>query len=233
MYHCCGWTLPRFAVALCYFLTRVVYHCYVSVVSVHSLHPLLHCISIVVLAQHVSWFQRYLAKGTVFSPHVMSAPHRPDPLGSTAERAAVQNRWKQLRAHFWLLLLLVVGQAALHGWMTIALMRRYLSTDAHALQWGMLVTGSHVLALWLTAKRLIRALRDAYAADFIDCNIAEQEIIYNISWEDPSIERKLLKLGKSDVILTISSAGCNVLDYLIESPRCIVACDLNEAQVHA
>jgi len=33
------------------------------------------------------------------------------------------------------------------------------------------------------------------------------------------------------VILTISSAGCNVLDYLIEGPKAIVACDFNVAQL--
>ena len=48
-------------------------------------------------------------------------------------------------------------------------------------------------------------------------------VIYNISWEDPKVERELLKFGPNDRILTISSAGCNVLDYLIEGPEVVVA----------
>ena len=40
-----------------------------------------------------------------------------------------------------------------------------------------------------------------------------------------------MQLGNQDVILTISSAGCNVLDYLIEGPKAIVAADLNIAQL--
>jgi hypothetical protein len=45
------------------------------------------------------------------------------------------------------------------------------------------------------------------------------------------LRRRLLNIGKDDVILTISSAGCNVLDYLCEAPKAIVACDLNAAQL--
>ena len=33
------------------------------------------------------------------------------------------------------------------------------------------------------------------------------------------------------MVLTISSAGCNVLDYLLEKPKHITAVDLNEAQL--
>ena len=61
--------------------------------------------------------------------------------------------------------------------------------------------------------------------------IKEQKVIYNISWEDPRVEREELKLSPDDVVLTISSAGCNVLDYLLEKPKHITAVDLNEAQL--
>ena len=62
--------------------------------------------------------------------------------------------------------------------------------------------------------------------------IEKKAIIYNISWEDPREEREALGIRKDEeVILTISSAGCNVLDYLIESPKAIVACDFNMAQI--
>ena len=55
---------------------------------------------------------------------------------------------------------------------------------------------------------------DTYTRGFIALAIKEQKVIYNISWEDPRVEREEFKLSSDDVVLTISSAGCNVLDYL-------------------
>ena len=66
---------------------------------------------------------------------------------------------------------------------------------------------------------------------FIHSTIAERGIIYNVSWEDPQVERERLPVGADDVVLTICSAGCNVLDYLVENPKAVVAADLNEAQL--
>ena len=39
-------------------------------------------------------------------------------------------------------------------------------------------------------------------------------------------------MNGDDVVLTISSAGCNVLDYLCEGPKKIIAVDMNAAQLH-
>jgi betaine lipid synthase len=58
------------------------------------------------------------------------------------------------------------------------------------------------------------------------------EYIYAFNWEDPKVDRQLLNINKDDVILTITSAGDNVLDYLLESPRRIHAVDLNPNQNH-
>jgi betaine lipid synthase len=58
------------------------------------------------------------------------------------------------------------------------------------------------------------------------------EYIYAFNWEDPKVDRQLLNITKDDVILTITSAGDNVLDYLLESPRRIHAVDLNPNQNH-
>ena len=54
-------------------------------------------------------------------------------------------------------------------------------------------------------------------------NLIGNQVIYNISWEDPRIDRALLKLGPDDVMMMLTSAGCNVLDYLLEGPKKIVA----------
>jgi S-adenosylmethionine-diacylglycerol 3-amino-3-carboxypropyl transferase len=51
--------------------------------------------------------------------------------------------------------------------------------------------------------------------------------VYNQIWEDPRVDAKALGLGPDSSLLTISSGGCNILNYLIHRPRRIVAVDLN------
>lgn len=58
----------------------------------------------------------------------------------------------------------------------------------------------------------------------------KDQIIFNSSWEDPAIDRKLLNLDENSKILTITSAGDNILDYLLDSPKSITSVDLNPAQ---
>ncbi len=44
---------------------------------------------------------------------------------------------------------------------------------------------------------------------------------YNVSWEDPRVDCDLMKLNKKSSILMLTSAGCNVLDYIIDGAgRC-------------
>ena len=58
------------------------------------------------------------------------------------------------------------------------------------------------------------------------------EYIYAFNWEDPRVDCQILDINKDDVILTITSAGDNVLDYLLEGPRRVHAVDLNPNQNH-
>jgi len=51
--------------------------------------------------------------------------------------------------------------------------------------------------------------------------------VYNQIWEDPSVDIEALRLDGDSRILTISSGGCNVFNYLLKSPCKIVAIDLN------
>ena len=55
-------------------------------------------------------------------------------------------------------------------------------------------------------------------------------LIYNTCWEDPRIDRQLLQLDSHSKIVVITSAGCNVLDYLLDSPQEIHAVDVNYRQ---
>ena len=59
------------------------------------------------------------------------------------------------------------------------------------------------------------------------------EFIYAFTWEDSRVDRRLLKIGQDDVILCITSAGDNLLDYLYSAnPRRIHAVDMNPNQNH-
>jgi S-adenosylmethionine-diacylglycerol 3-amino-3-carboxypropyl transferase len=51
--------------------------------------------------------------------------------------------------------------------------------------------------------------------------------IYNQIWEDPRVDAAALQMGPETSLLTISSGGCNILNYLVHQPKRIVAVDLN------
>ncbi|MFW5856733.1 MAG: DUF3419 family protein [Planctomycetota bacterium] len=55
---------------------------------------------------------------------------------------------------------------------------------------------------------------------------------YNQIWEDPRVDLQALRLNGESRILTISSAGCNVLNYLVDSPARITAVDLNPHHIY-
>ena len=59
------------------------------------------------------------------------------------------------------------------------------------------------------------------------------EYIYAFTWEDPRVDQRLLKMGTDDAVLCVTSAGDNVIDYLLKAnPRRIHAVDLNPNQNH-
>ncbi|KAI9367569.1 hypothetical protein BJX61DRAFT_527782 [Aspergillus egyptiacus] len=60
----------------------------------------------------------------------------------------------------------------------------------------------------------------------------QNEYIYAFTWEDPRVDHRLLNIKRDDVILAITSAGDNILDYLQKSPRRVHAVDLNPNQNH-
>ncbi len=56
--------------------------------------------------------------------------------------------------------------------------------------------------------------------------------VYNQIWEDPRVDLAALQLvpGASR-LFTISSGGCNVLNYLVERPAAIAAIDMNRSHI--
>jgi S-adenosylmethionine-diacylglycerol 3-amino-3-carboxypropyl transferase len=55
-------------------------------------------------------------------------------------------------------------------------------------------------------------------------------LVYNTCWEDPRLDRTALKIGPTDNILVITSAGCNALDYALCEPEHVFAVDMNPRQ---
>jgi S-adenosylmethionine-diacylglycerol 3-amino-3-carboxypropyl transferase len=55
--------------------------------------------------------------------------------------------------------------------------------------------------------------------------------VYNQIWEDPRVDLQALKLDDNSRIITISSGGCNALNYLTVSPEGVTAVDLNRHHI--
>jgi S-adenosylmethionine-diacylglycerol 3-amino-3-carboxypropyl transferase len=58
-----------------------------------------------------------------------------------------------------------------------------------------------------------------------------QGFVYNQIWEDPGVDLDALTLKPHHRLVTIASAGCNVLNYLTAAPARIFALDLNPHHV--
>ena len=55
--------------------------------------------------------------------------------------------------------------------------------------------------------------------------------VYNQIWEDPGVDMEALALQPHHRMITIASAGCNILNYLAADPARIIAVDLNPNHV--
>jgi S-adenosylmethionine-diacylglycerol 3-amino-3-carboxypropyl transferase len=56
--------------------------------------------------------------------------------------------------------------------------------------------------------------------------------VYNQIWEDPRVDLQALKIDSESNILTISSGGCNALNYLVAKPESVTAVDLNRHHIY-
>ena len=56
--------------------------------------------------------------------------------------------------------------------------------------------------------------------------------VYNQIWEDPRVDLQALQLDENSRVLTISSGGCNALNYLLENPASVTAVDLNRHHIY-
>lgn len=56
--------------------------------------------------------------------------------------------------------------------------------------------------------------------------------VYNQIWEDPRVDIEALQIDGDSRILTISSGGCNAMNYLVEGPHSVTAVDLNRHHIY-
>ena len=57
-----------------------------------------------------------------------------------------------------------------------------------------------------------------------------ENLVYNTCWEDPRCDRALLDMNTNSRVVMLTSAGCNALDYLLDSPASIHCVDMNPRQ---
>lgn len=55
-------------------------------------------------------------------------------------------------------------------------------------------------------------------------------VLYSQCWEDPQIDREAFNIQKDDVVFSITSGGCNLLTFLMDDPKSVIALDLNPYQ---
>lgn len=56
-------------------------------------------------------------------------------------------------------------------------------------------------------------------------------IVFNMSWEDPEMDRRAFQIRPDrDSVISITSAGCNPLNFLCQRPRQLMSVDGNPAQ---
>jgi len=66
--------------------------------------------------------------------------------------------------------------------------------------------------------------------DSVRSRVYSNKIVFNCAWEDPILDLQALELKDTDNVMIITSAGCNVLTYVLQNPNHIYAIDMNPCQ---
>ena len=65
---------------------------------------------------------------------------------------------------------------------------------------------------------------------YIINELSSNKIVYYSCWEDIQVIQDALNINSDDIILSITSAGCNILNFLLYNPKKIFAVDYNPYQ---
>ncbi len=64
----------------------------------------------------------------------------------------------------------------------------------------------------------------------INGQVPLSNLIFTVNWEDPESDVKAIEMKPGQSLLTITSGGCNTLNFLLYDPEKIYAVDINPAQ---
>ncbi len=64
----------------------------------------------------------------------------------------------------------------------------------------------------------------------INGQVPLSNLIFTLNWEDPESDAKAIEMKAGQSLLTITSGGCNTLNFLLYDPEKIYAVDINPAQ---
>ena len=64
----------------------------------------------------------------------------------------------------------------------------------------------------------------------INGQVPLSSLIFTVNWEDPESDVKAIEMKAGQSLLTITSGGCNTLNFLLHDPEKIYAVDINPAQ---
>lgn len=56
------------------------------------------------------------------------------------------------------------------------------------------------------------------------------DLVFPLCWEDPEVDARAFEVGPLDSVVTLTSAGCNALNLLLQGPAQIFCVDANPAQ---
>lgn len=196
---------PSLLFGVLYFLTRIVFHT-VLIYKAAQFSTLVFTVGLSLLMLHVKEFQRWV-RGYLMRSH--------------------GRKRMPFKGKLVLFAMMLAANTMAHVYAAYDLVyTKYTQPPSVP------IIVMHATILLIFMYRFGVVVHDVYTQNFIMTSIGRKKIIYNISWEDPAVDHKVMHMNDQDVVLTISSAGCNVLDYLCQGPKKIIAVDMNAAQLH-
>ena len=65
---------------------------------------------------------------------------------------------------------------------------------------------------------------------YLSKQIKMNKIDFYNSWDDINLIKKALQINSNDIVFSITSGGCNILNLLLFDPKKIIAVDYNPYQ---
>ena len=56
------------------------------------------------------------------------------------------------------------------------------------------------------------------------------KLIFTLNWEDPASDIRAMDINPGETIMSITSGGCNIIEFLLYDPSSVFSIDINPAQ---